>query len=108
MSDDSGYRTESGRYLTEDEIRELADEAERGYDIPRSAFAPCIDCGSPVDRTNRLAMREVIGFAQARTGGGQNHVQFRRETGRWLCPNCATIRTSTKKAGTMAEQETLL
>ena len=106
MSDE--YRTKTGRVMSDEEIQLLSAEAERGYDVPLSAYPPCIDCGQPVDVTSPLALPEVVGFAPRRSQGGQNHVLYREETGRWLCPNCGNRRKSTKKAGTVPAQESLL
>ena len=77
-------------------------------EIPLSAYPSCVDCTLPVDVASTLSLREVIGFAKPRDQGGQNHVLYRRETGRWLCANCAARRKSTRKAGTVPAQESLL
>jgi hypothetical protein len=49
----------------------------------------CVECGEPVDYRRPGVAREVIGWAQNRTGGGTNHVIEQRPTGRWLCRMCA-------------------
>jgi len=60
-----------------------------------TAVSPrCVDCSLPVDIEHGLSLQEVLGFAKRRAGGGQNHVLFRQETGRWLCPGCAQARKS--------------
>lgn len=48
----------------------------------------CLNCPNRVDPTSREVMHEVIGFTQPRKQGGANHVAFRKETGRYLCPEC--------------------
>ena len=77
-------------------------------EIPTTAFPPCLDCGQPVDPSDRLALREVLGFARAREQGGQNHVRFRAETGRMLCGRCAVRWEQAARAKTSPAQETLL
>ena len=60
MTDDAGtYRTKSGRLLTEAEIRALAEEAERGYDIEplEEATGPSPDGFGPGDRGPRPPSR---------------------------------------------------
>lgn len=107
MSDEI-YVTETGKVLTADDIQALADEAERGYDVPDSAYPHCLDCDRPVDPADMLALREVTGFKKHRNQGGQNHVLYPRETGRVLCGGCAIRWKSTAKARTTPEQESLL
>lgn len=50
----------------------------------------CMVCGSVVDPNDMSTLREITGFDRERTQGGQNHVRFRRETGRLVCGTCAT------------------
>lgn len=102
------YRTKTGRVLTEDDIQALSEEAERGYDVPSSAYPHCVDCGHPVDVSSTLSLSEVTGFKRHRSQGGQNHVVYPVETGRWMCAGCDVRRKSTKKAGTVPAQESLL
>jgi len=63
----------------------------------------CVDCGESVNPRDAGTLVEVRGFAKHREGGGQNHVLFREETGRFLCSTCAVRR----KYGGSAKQESL-
>lgn len=65
----------------------------------------CVSCTQQVNPTDRRVLREVIGWDRPRASGGQNHLRWRRETGRLLCPDCATVWTY---AGRTAEQMSLL
>jgi len=47
-------------------------------------------CGQQVDPNALDTLEEVIGYSKRRTQGGQNHVMFRRPTGRLLRGECAT------------------
>jgi hypothetical protein len=72
--------------------------------LPETAHPRCIDCSLPVDTDSTLSLQEVLGFAKRRRSGGQNHVLFRTETGRWLCPRCVVAR----RHRIHPEQESLL
>jgi hypothetical protein len=50
------------------------------------------ECNRPIDPTDMGTLHEVTGFSQPRKRGGQNHVLFRRTTGRYLCSECAIRR----------------
>jgi hypothetical protein len=64
----------------------------------------CSQCEQPVNPNYPDVLREVTGWSKLREQGGQNHVRFRRETGRLMCGACASRITH---AGTAA-QESLL
>lgn len=49
----------------------------------------CSSCGELVSPRDPGLMREVTGWSQQRSAGGQNHVWFRAETGRVMCGGCA-------------------
>jgi hypothetical protein len=54
----------------------------------------CVDCDKPVDPLHdENCLNEVRGWERKRLQGGQNHVRFREETGRFMCGSCATKRT---------------
>ena len=57
-----------------------------------------------LDPSDRTVLHEVIGYSRDRTAGGQNHVRFRRLTGRAMCGDCAA---RLQYAGS-ARQEALL
>jgi hypothetical protein len=69
------------------------------FEIPATALPRCLENGEVVDPDSPLVLREVVGFARLRAQGGQNHVLFRRETGRFLCPRCAERLKRTGNAG---------
>ena len=53
------YRTKSGKVLTDAEIQELADEAEKGYDVehlkePKEYFYLCRSCGRHFTSTKMI------------------------------------------------------
>jgi hypothetical protein len=48
--------------------------------------------------------REVVGYHRPREQGGQNHVLFRRETGRFMCATCVARKQATGRAGQEALQ----
>jgi hypothetical protein len=73
--------------------------------VTLAARPSCVGCTRPVDLDHPAVLREVVGFHKDRgDAGGQNHVRFRRETGRFLCGDCATR----WKYGGNLEQGTLL
>jgi hypothetical protein len=65
------------------------------FEIPQSALPRCIECKEMVDPDHPLVLREVTGFFRKRMKGGQNHVIFRTETGRFLCGGCARAKKRT-------------
>jgi hypothetical protein len=66
-----------------------------------SVLFRCSDCGRDVDPTDIRTLHEIRGFAKHRAGGGQNHVLFREETGRYLCELCATRKKYVPEQGTL-------
>ena len=56
-----------------------------------NAYVRCIG-GHNVEANAYGLLREVTGYAEPRRGGGLHHLQFRQETGRVMCADCARKR----------------
>jgi len=50
----------------------------------------CFNCPRDVDPNDSRTLFEVTGWERKREQGGQNHVRFRKQTGRLMCPVCET------------------